>query len=92
MQSATGLASLYTREIDHYIHTRKWPKNLRFTIGHDDFQLWFVLYRDNFNTFDGEDRLQIAMMVKEVMERVRSEGVPISLEVQKTPPPLKEGL
>lgn len=49
----------------------------------DDLYLQFVVFRDNFNSFDGEDRLQIAMMIKEFMEKVRGMGVPIYMEVAK---------
>jgi hypothetical protein len=45
--------------------------------------LQFQLYRDNFNSFDGEDRKQIAAMVAEVMEKIRGDGIPIYMEVKK---------
>ena len=79
--------SLYTKEISHYFHSRQWPKGFKAQIVErsvaDELYLQFIVFRDNFNSFDGEDRLQIAMMVKEFIEKVRSMGVPIYMEVTK---------
>lgn len=81
--------SLFTGEISQAFHSRKWPKGLRadiverITAQTGDPYLQLVFYRDNFNSFDGEDQLQIAMMVKEFMEKVRAMGVPIYMAVQK---------
>lgn len=79
--------SLYTPEIANYFHTRQWPKGFKAQIversAADALYLQFIVFRDNFNSFDGEDRLQIAMMVKEFMEKVRGMGVPIYMEVAK---------
>jgi hypothetical protein len=75
--------SLYSNSIRAFAHQRAWPKGLEWTIyeRNDGLNLYFVLFRDNFNAFDGEDRLQIAMMVKELMEKVRGDGVPIYMQV-----------
>jgi hypothetical protein len=75
--------SLYSNEIRQFFQSRDWPKGLRATIAEEEHNLNFVLFRDNFNSFDGEDRLQIAMMVKEFMEKVRGMGVPIYMQVAK---------
>lgn len=79
--------SLYSNDIRQFFHTRKWPKGFRAQISEknalDELYLQFVVFRDNFNSFDGEDRLQIAMMIKEFMEKVRGMGVPIYMEVAK---------
>ena len=75
--------SLYTDELRTFVRTRDWPLKLIFHIVEYDEYLGFVLFRDNFNSFDGEDRLQIAMMVKEVMEKIRKIGVPIYMEVRE---------
>jgi len=77
--------SLYSNEIRQYLHSLKWPKGLRVDIAErmteDTLYLQFILYRDNFETFDGVDKQHIAMQLKEFMEKVRSMGVPIYLEV-----------
>lgn len=79
--------SLYTKEISQHFHTRDWPKGFKAQIVERDtageLYLQFIVFRDNFNSFDGEDRRQIAMMVKEFMEKVRGLGVPIYMEVTK---------
>lgn len=78
---------LYTKEISQHFHSLRWPKKLKVQIverkAADDLFLQFILFRDNFETFDGEDKKQIAMMVKEFMEKVRGMGVPIYMEVSK---------
>lgn len=75
--------SLYSPEISTFFHTRQWPKGLKAQIVEKELFLQFVLFRDNFESFDGEDKKQIAMMVKEFMEKVRGMGVPIYMEVAK---------
>jgi hypothetical protein len=79
--------SLYTAEISAHFHSRDWPKGFKAQIvertSADQLYLQFIVFRNNFNSFDGEDRLQIAMMVKEFMEKVRGLGVPIYMEVAK---------
>lgn len=75
--------TLYSKEIMQYIHTRQWPRGLKIEVVEYEEYLGLRLFRDNFNAFDGEDRLQIAMMVKEVMEKVRADGIPIYMEVAK---------
>lgn len=75
--------SLYSPEISHFFHTRQWPKGFLAVIIEKELFLQFIVYRDNFESFDGEDKKQIAMMVKEFMEKVRGMGVPIYMEVKK---------
>jgi len=81
--------SLFTKEISQYFRSLDWPRGLkariyeRWTEQTGDPYLQLVLFADNFNSFDGEDRLQIAMMVKELMEKVRKQGVPFFLKVEK---------
>ena len=72
--------TLYTPAIREYVHSRAWPRGLVLdVIEHEDY-LAFRFYRDNFVRFDGEDQKQIAMMVKEVMETLRSQGIPCYME------------
>lgn len=81
--------SLFSGEISAAFHSRQWPRGLKANIVEriagptGDPYLQLVLYRDNFNSFDGDDRFQIAMMVKEFIEKVRSLGVPIYMAVEK---------
>lgn len=81
--------TLYSNEIRRYIHTRDWPKGLLidtkeiFDEFHKPLYLQMILYRDNFNQFDGEDQLRIAQSVRECMEKIRKDGVPIYLEVAR---------
>ena len=79
--------SLYSPEISAFFHSLQWPKNFKVQIverkAADDLYLQFIVFRDNFNQFDGVDRLQIAKMVKDFMEKVRKMGVPIYMEVSK---------
>lgn len=75
------MESLYSDEIRNYIRTRSWPARLLYEIVEYNDYLGFRLFRNNFNSFDGEDRLQIAMTVKEIMEKIRADGIPIYMEV-----------
>lgn len=79
--------SLYTKEISQYFHSLSWPKGLKAQIvertSAEELYLQFIVFRDNFESFDGDDKRQIAMMVKEFMEKVRGLGVPIYMEVAK---------
>lgn len=79
--------SLYTPEISAIFHSLRWPKNFKVQIvqrkAADDLFLQFIIFRDNFESFDGVDKNQIALMVKEFMEKVRKMGVPIYMEVAK---------
>lgn len=77
--------SLYSAEIKQFVESRKWPKGKRLrleVVEYEDY-LGFRLFRDNFNSFDGEDRLQIAMTIKEIMEKIRADGIPCYIEVAK---------
>jgi hypothetical protein len=81
--------SLFTPEISAYYRSRQWPKGFKSLIVEriqaqtGDPYLQFVTYVDNLRSFDGEDQLQIAMMVKEFMEKVRKMGVPIYTEIRE---------
>ena len=86
------MTSLYSDDIRRFIRTRPWPTNLLWYVieSEDNDCLWFVLLRDNFNSFDGEDQYHIAMMVKEVMEKIRKDGIPIYLEVKRNKEALED--
>lgn len=81
--------SLYTKEISQQYHSLQFPKGFKSLVIErvqaetGDPYLNLVIFRDNFESFDGEDKQQIAMMVKELMEKVRKAGVPIYLETME---------
>lgn len=83
MLSENDLATLYNNDVRGFIHTRPWPSGLIIDIEEYDGYLQFILYRDNFNRFDGEDRDQIANQVRVVMEAIRGTGIPIYMEVRR---------
>lgn len=74
------MTSLYSDEIRNFIRTRRWPRGLAWEVVEYDTHLGFRMFRDNFNSFSGEDKWHIAMMVKEVMEKIRGDGIPIYME------------
>lgn len=76
--------SIYDNAIGRYARSRNWPKKFCYEIReNEEFgYLQFVVFRDNFESFDGEDKWQIANMIKEVMEKVRADGIPIYMEVK----------
>jgi hypothetical protein len=76
--------TLYSNEIRNYIRSRDWPLRLQWEVAEYEEHLAFRFFRDNFNTFDGEEQRRIAMMVREVMEKVRGDGIPIYMEVMKS--------
>lgn len=81
--------SLFTKEISQHLHSLRFPKGFKSLIVErvqtetGDPYLQFVIFRNNFEAFDGEDKQQIAMMVKELMEKVRGMGVPIYMQVEE---------
>lgn len=75
--------SLYTDDVRRLFRSIEWPVGLRCFIAEEELNLNLVFYRLNFNSFDGEDRLHIAMLVKEFMEKVRGMGIPIYMQVME---------
>lgn len=75
--------SLYSKEISVYLHSLPWPKDLEFLVTEEETHLQFVLFRDNFNSYDGEDKWHIANLVKQFMEKVRGMGIPIYMQVER---------
>lgn len=78
--------SLYNNNIKQFVSSLKWPKGLVFDVVEYEYHLGFRFYRDNMNTFDSEDLMQIASQVKEVMEKIRNDGIPCYMEVEKNVP------
>ena len=75
--------TLYTDDIRYFVHneTQVLPKGLAFDIVEYVTHLSVVLYRDNFETFDGEDKAQIAGVVGRMINKIRQDGIPCLLEV-----------
>jgi hypothetical protein len=76
------VASLYSKEMSQFIHSLNFPRELEWRIVEEETHLQFVLYRDNFEAFDGETKKHIAGLTRELMEKIRGEFVPIYLEVR----------
>lgn len=77
------MASLYSNEVRQFIKSRQWPKGLRMEVVEFPEFLRLRFFRDNLNSFDSEDKLQIAKLVNEVMMGIRKNGIPIYTEVAK---------
>lgn len=75
--------TLYTDDVRYLFRSIAWPRRLVAQIAEEEANLNFILFRNNFNSFDGEDRLHIAMLVKEFMEKVRGMGIPIYMQVKE---------
>lgn len=82
MLSENDSATLYPKDVQTYLRTRAWPRGLIIEIEEYEENLQFILFRDNFNAFDAADREQIAQQVRQVMEKIRSLGIPIYMEVK----------
>lgn len=77
--------SLYSNDIREYLSTRPWPKGFIYSVVEYPEHLGIRLYVDNFAKFDVADQEQIMRVVKEVIERIRKDGIPCYLErVQST--------
>lgn len=77
--------SLITPEVQSYIYFGlDWPKGLQIGLKDEPGYIQFILYRDNFITFDGEDHVRITALVKEMMEKLKADGVSIFLEIKPT--------
>lgn len=73
------MESLYSDEVRMFVHTRDWPKGLIMDIYEETEpgpHLNFVFYRDNFIRFNVDEQAKIAAIVKEVMEKLRADGIP----------------
>lgn len=66
-----------------YLLTIKWPKGLIVDTRASDEAVWIVLYRDNFNTFDGESKISISKTVGETINAIRKQGCPCYLAVEQ---------
>jgi hypothetical protein len=75
--------SLYTREVREFIRSRDWPKGLILEIIEEEEpapHLKIILFRDNWITLPREAHHQATAVVKEVMEKLRADGIPIYMD------------
>ena len=80
--------SLYTPEVREFVRTRDWPKGFQLDIIEHEVEvegiitpyLKFVLYRDNWLTFEPAEHLKITAIVKEVMETLRANRIPCYMD------------
>lgn len=71
--------SLYTDAVRRYVQSRPWPRGLKMEVREPTEpapHLMFYFFRDNWITFDGEDQKYISEIVREVMMKLRKDGVP----------------
>lgn len=75
--------TLYTDDVRYFVHneTSVLPKGFKFDVMEYFSHLAIVLYRDNFETFDGFDKQQIAMVIGNMINKIRQDGIPCTLEV-----------
>lgn len=73
------MSSLYTPEIREFIYRQPWPQGLIMDIYEDNEpapHLNIVFFRDNWLTLEADDHLKITAIVKDVMSRLWSDGIP----------------
>lgn len=72
--------SLYSPEVREFIHTRDWPSGLKFDIRENTEpapHLNIIFYRDNWLTLSFEDQMAVTNTVREVMNRLWNDGIPM---------------
>ena len=79
---------LYTDEIRRVLFDMRdsLPKGLVLDFIEYPNHLSIRVYRDNFDAFDGVDRVQISSVLAKTMDNLRKTGVPIYLEAEKNVP------
>lgn len=82
------MESLYSNEIRRFIKSQPWPARLEWRVVERSTPdtgpfLQFVLFRDNINALDSDDKLHLAKLLNEVLHGVQKNGVPIYTEVAK---------
>lgn len=73
------MSSLYTPEVREFICSRNWPKGLVFDVAEADTpepHLNLIFFRDNWLTLNMDQHLQVAAVVKEVMDKLWNDGIP----------------
>lgn len=80
------METLYTNEVREFIHTRPWPLGFKFVIEEyiePELYLQFVIFRDEFNPMETDEKLHVATIINEMFLNLRNKGVPIYLEMRK---------
>lgn len=77
------MTTLYSNSIRTYLRTRDWPVGLIWEIVEFEDCIKFKVYRDNINSLDSEDKLQLAKLLNEALTSIRDNGVPIYTWVEK---------
>lgn len=75
------MTSLYTDEVKQIVHAFPLPPGMLADIVEYDLYLGFRLYRDNFETFDGEQKKFASEQIQRIFSSVRGMGCPFYLEV-----------
>lgn len=78
------METLYSPQVREYVHSRPWPKGLKFEVREEYMdvegikipQLTFLFFRDNWVTLEPADQLKVALLVKEVIEKLRADKIP----------------
>ena len=69
--------ALLTPEIREFIITRPWPERVEFKLTEQDGMIHIVFFRDTFILLTGEEQLQVTNVVKDIMFKLRPQGIPI---------------
>lgn len=72
---------LLTRNIHTFIDEQEWPKGFEYRKLDKGEFVRIQLYRLNINSFDADDKLQLAKVLNETLWAIRNNGVPIYIEV-----------
>lgn len=78
--------SLYTIDIANILRSYRLPNTLVVDVIEYEEHLALRLYRDNFEAFDGTDKEYIAKKIGAAVNKVRSLGCPMYLEVEARVP------
>jgi hypothetical protein len=72
-------SSLYSREVREFFRTRDWPSGLIWRVYENDEpapHLNLVFFRDNWITLTFQAQLKTTEIVKEIMHKMETEGIP----------------
>lgn len=75
--------TLYSKEVKQYISTRDWPKGLHFEITEvyvPAQHINIVFSRENWLRLNPDDHLKIVGIVKEIMSKLWTDGIPVYIE------------
>lgn len=81
------LNPLYSNEMSEHFHSLDWPKGFKCHIVEkstlDTPWLQMIMFRDNLNYLETDERLRASQMVAEFIDKFRKQGVPIYPEIKK---------